>query len=53
MITSDAPLAVRLLHRARLGQVTALMHLSSAARAAREPERSQGGAALGGRARLA
>ena len=50
MITSGARLAVRLLQRAGLAQVTALMHLSSAAQAAREPERGQGGGALSGRA---
>jgi len=46
MITSGARLAVRLLQRAGLAQVTALMHLSSAAQAAREPERGQGGGAI-------
>jgi len=52
MITG-ARLAVRLLHRAGLAQVSVLVHRSCAAQAAREPERSQGGAALGGCARMA
>ncbi len=53
MITPGARRAVRLLHRAGLAQVTALMYLSWAAQAAREPERVRGCAALSGRAHLA
>ncbi len=53
MTTPGARLAARLLRRARLAQVSALMHLSWAAQVACQPERVRGGAALGGRAHLA
>ncbi len=53
MTKPGARLAVRLPRRAGLAQATVLMHLSSAAQAAREPERVRGRAALGGCARMA